>query len=394
MSARAFAFVAPRYGESILGGAEALARGLAERLAARGDRVEVFSTCAVDHVSMRNALPAGEAVERGVRVRRFPIQPATAGHMAERDRMLGPARPDAQAQFDWIHAGAHSPELYAALARDAAGFDLIFVIPYLFPLCVYAAAVAPERTIAWPCLHDEPFADSAPARLFLSGTRGVMCNAPPELDLTRRVLGGAGAERLRVVGFGLESATGDAGRFRARSAIDAPFLLYSGRYEAAKNVPLLVDWHTRYTAGRPGAPALVMMGAGDAVSFDGRALIDLGFQRGQAKLDAYAAALALVQPSVNESFSIVLMEAWQHGVPALVHADCAVTRFHAERSGGGLWFRHYDEFEAVLDWLRENPNGARALGENGRRYVAREYGWDAVLRRFDAAVAAWLALSA
>lgn len=384
----------PRYGESILGGAEALARGLAERLAARGDQVEVFSTCAVDHVSMRNALPAGEAVERGVLVRRFPVQSATAEHMADRDRMLGSALPEAQVQFDWIHAGAHSPELYSALARRAAAFELIFVIPYLFPLCQYAAEVAPGRTIAWPCLHDEPFAWSAPTRLFLGGARGVMCNSQPELELARRVLGGGGADRLRVVGFGLESADGDAGRFRARASIGAPFLLYSGRYEAAKNVPLLVDWHTRYATGHPGAPALAMMGAGTAVSFDARTLIDLGFQRGQAKLDAYAAALALVQPSVNESFSIVLMEAWQHGVPALVHADCAVTRFHAERSGGGLWFRHYDEFEAILDWLRANPRGARALGENGRRYVAREYGWGAVLGRFDAAVAAWLALSA
>ena len=61
--------------------------------------------------------------------------------------------------------------------------------------------------------------------------------------------------------------------------------------------------------------------------------------------------MALVSPSANESFSLVLLEAWVAGVPAVVNGRCAVTREHCERSGGGLWFDGYAQFEAVVDRL-------------------------------------------
>ena len=40
------AFVVPRYGVDVVGGAETLVRGFAEHLAAEGHAVEVFTTCA------------------------------------------------------------------------------------------------------------------------------------------------------------------------------------------------------------------------------------------------------------------------------------------------------------------------------------------------------------
>ena len=51
------AFVTPRYGAEILGGAETQVRDYAERLAAAGHDVEALTTCAVDHHTWRNALP-------------------------------------------------------------------------------------------------------------------------------------------------------------------------------------------------------------------------------------------------------------------------------------------------------------------------------------------------
>jgi len=49
----------PRYGVDVVGGAETLVRGLAEHLAATGSAVEVLTTCARDHLSWKNVLPAG-----------------------------------------------------------------------------------------------------------------------------------------------------------------------------------------------------------------------------------------------------------------------------------------------------------------------------------------------
>ena len=61
------AFVVPRYGVEVRGGAEHAARQLAERLVADlGWDAEVLTTCAVDSRTWANELPAGMAMVNGV----------------------------------------------------------------------------------------------------------------------------------------------------------------------------------------------------------------------------------------------------------------------------------------------------------------------------------------
>ena len=66
------AFIVQRYGREILGGAETLARQIAERLARRHD-IEVLTTTARDYITWHNDYPDGEEKLRGVRIRRFPV---------------------------------------------------------------------------------------------------------------------------------------------------------------------------------------------------------------------------------------------------------------------------------------------------------------------------------
>ena len=77
------------------------------------------------------------------------------------------------------------------------------------------------------------------------------------------------------------------------------------------------------------------------------------------------------------------MESWALGVPVIVHADCAVTRYHALQSGGGFPVKNALEFAAVVAELEVSPDLVKALGAAGKRYVHREYSWDAVLKRLD-----------
>ncbi len=93
-------------------------------------------------------------------------------------------------------------------------------------------------------------------------------------------------------------------------------------------------------------------------------------------------ALALVQPSTNESFSIVLMEAWRLGVPVVVHGLCSVTKEHVEHSGGGLFFSDLDDFIGVMDRIISDAPPREAMGRSGKQYVAQEYSWPVVLKRF------------
>src|SRR5262249_7656124 len=159
-----------------------------------------------------------------------------------------------------------------------------------------------------------------------------------ELNLARRLYE-MQADAPALVREGVDTTfASNAERFVAKYGLK-DFLLYVGRKEVGKNVPLLVDYFAQYKRQYRGELQLVLVGKGAAEIPPHRHqdILDLGFLPEQDKLDAYAAALALCQPSLNESFSIVMMEAWVAGTPALVHANCAVTREHCLEANGGLF---------------------------------------------------------
>jgi glycosyltransferase involved in cell wall biosynthesis len=159
--------------------------------------------------------------------------------------------------------------------------------------------------------------------------------------------------------------------------------MYAGRKTPGKNVPLLITYFCRYRRRRDTPLQLVLIGGGQLpIPPDcRRAVHDLGFVPEQDKHDAYAAAAVFCQPSVHESFSIVLMEAWVQRAAALVNARCDVTRDHCQRGQGGLYFNGYQEFEAALDLLLSDEGLRRKLGERGRRYVEQNFSWERVTRR-------------
>ena len=384
------AFVVPRYGPDILGGAETLVRLLAEHVVAGGyGRVEVFTTCARDHLSWENERPAGSQTINGVRVHFFPVAfvDQTRFERLQHELLQYKRLPSAE-QYEWVNTGPHSPALYAHLEQEGERFDFILFVPYLFSTTYYGTAIYPERSVLWPCLHDEIFAYLEPTYDMYRSCVGIMLNTYPEQRLAHRLYGVHPGER--VVGFGMEPFTANSERFRAHYRLgDTPLLLYSGRLEMAKNVHVLVDYFVTYKSKRSTPLKLVLMGQGPYQPPVHPDILPIGFKQGSEKLDAYAAATVLCQPSVMESFSIVIMEAWLASTPVLVHADCEVTRYHVLRSNGGLYFRSYNEFEAVLDLLLASPELRNQLAQNGYRYVQTHYSWEHVLKRFRAALEHW-----
>jgi glycosyltransferase involved in cell wall biosynthesis len=171
--------------------------------------------------------------------------------------------------------------------------------------------------------------------------------------------------------------------FRVMSGVgDRPYLLCLGRVDEGKGTAVLARFFVAYKRRRPGPLALVFAGPVVHPPPAHPDIVTTGVLSEPEKWSALSGALALVNPSVHESFSIVALEAWAVGRPVLVNARCGPTAEHARRSGGGLAFAGYAGFEAAVDRLAADARAAAALGAEGRSYVERAFAWPSVTARY------------
>ncbi len=377
-------FVTPWYSPDIAGGAELQCRRTAEELHARGVPVEVWSTTAGGLMTDWTvpAFAAGRDEINNVPVRRFPVRLRDAAAFDQvHVRMLNGAPLSLLEEAIFVREIIGSDALEDAIRAERQQRVFVF-IPYMFGTTYWGARAA-ARPYLIPCIHDECYAYMRLYRELIEGAWGLLFNSPAE-ERVAQCLFQLDHTRTQVINEGVDMQySGDAERFRQTYGIDDPFVLYAGRRDPHKNTPLLFDYFRRYRQ-EGGTLRLVCVGSGTPIPDDlvrNGSVIDLGFVPPEHKFDAYAAATVLCQPSRNESFSLVMMEAWSCGTPALVHSECDVTREFSQLSNGGLHFRTFDEFAACLDWFMEHPNEARRMGQAGGAYVRANFTWDTILAR-------------
>ena len=372
-----------RFGDQLVGGAENLARALGMHAAAAGMDVEFATTCAADNERWSNTLPAGESTEGGLTVRRFRVSPrAVRRHGELHARLMRDGTLGTLDEADFLGTSVWSADMQRFIDDEGGGYDAIMFTPYLFGTTIFGAQSWPERTIVIPCLHDEPDAHLPAIQAVLRRVSGLMFNARGEQRLAERLLGPV---RGSVVGMGFDPPQGDPGPGLGDGS---PYFVYAGRLEQGKRVHMAAQMFADYARRRDPALRLMLIGRGSwRPPDDLRPFVQhVGYLDEQAKRGALAGARALINPSVLESFSIVLLEAWLEGTPGVVAAGSEVMRDHCEDSGGGIAYANQVEFDAALDRVIGDPAGAREMGEAGRAYVVDQYSWPRVMERFEAAV--------
>ena len=379
-------YVTVRYGPAVVGGAEQACRQLAEHLAADGVEVSVHTTCAVDAVTWADVLPPGRAVEAGVTVHRYPSASGRDPHFDAHSRpvLADPPTQPAARQQQWLQRqGPVCPAAVdAALADDA---DLVVATPYLYwPTVETARRAPPGRLVLHPAAHDE-----APIRLpvfadVFGAAAGLAFYTDAERRLVEALFPALAARSQLVIGVGIDAVDAvDGAVFRRSVGIgERPYLLCLGRVDEGKGTALLARFFAAYKRRRPGPLALVFAGPVVHPPDAHPDVVVTGPLDEAEKQSALSGAVALVNPSANESFSIVLLEAWAVRRPALVNVRCAATAEHVRRSHAGLAFSGYASFEAAVDRVVTDERAARAMGDAGRAYVEASFGWSAVTARY------------
>jgi glycosyltransferase involved in cell wall biosynthesis len=87
----------------------------------------------------------------------------------------------------------------------------------------------------------------------------------------------------------------------------------------------------------------------------------------------------LILPSVQESFGLVIIEAWARQKPVIC-ADIPALKELVDKSNGGLLFKADDQNDLTnqIQFILDNPQKAQQMGQNGYNYVKNNYTWKKV----------------
>jgi len=384
---RKLILVTPWFGR-FAGGAELLARGMAREFALRGVPTTVFTTCSLSPYDSwwEDHYQPGLYDVDGIETRRF----ATVKGRGPYDAVIGKLRRGsnltARDEQDFFNHGINSTELVDALAPYKDGDFEIVAMPYFHGLTHSVVNAYPGKVSLAPCFHNEPQFYWSATETLLNNSKLIFFNSAEEKQMTIKHYGQRVGRRIIesvVAGVGVELTELEDQQPGDSVRLPKDYFVYAGRKEVGKNVPLLCEWFASYAERHRRETKLIFIGGGDkSLVPSSDCFMDLGFVSEPIKRQIFTQSKGVINLSENESFSIVIMEGWLLGVPAIVSGRCAVTANHVRRCNGGLFVANSEEFSLALNYLEEHEATGQLLAANGQKYVRREFSFDAVLGRY------------
>ena len=379
------AIVVQRCHEDIVGGSETLAWHYAQLLSDAYE-VDVLTTTAIDTSEWANTLPEGEETRDGVRIVRFPVTIGRSQYwvnlhdrLMEEFGILVPTRTQEVPQLHWTialqedlirHQGPYSEPLLHYLRENWRDYRAVIFITYLYPTTYFGLQQLPAgRALFAPTLHDEMPAYLPAYKYAARHAREIVWLTAAEQRVGQKLWGELPG---RVVAMAIET------KLREPAWAPVPYLLYSGRVDPNKGCVQLFDYFLTYKKTHQSPLRLIITGKDD-IPIPKHDDIDFrGFVSEEEKFRLMSGAMLFVNPSPNESFSIVTLEAMAQNTPVLVNNASTVLADHIKDSGAGRVYNDYETFSNALTELSKDENLLTSMSQRGRDYVLSRYQTDIV----------------
>ncbi|PJZ41896.1 glycosyl transferase [Leptospira kmetyi] len=408
-SLKKIAVVSPIFSDKVSGGSEKLIFQFVELLAADFE-ITVLTTRSLDYITWKNSIPLSEnnifqessnpskpirfeeknsSLGGKYKVLQFTVEKQRNIERFNRlsKRILDePSLQNKENVNHWLEEqGPYVPELVQFIESRKSEFDVFFFVSYLYYPLVFGTPLVAEKSIVIPTFHDEAPAYLPVYKEVLTDQSSYSFNTPEELEVFQNILGykpstySITGMNLNLDRYSDKSAKGSDHADKIDSSVvdETPFLLYVGRVDQGKGFLEMAEWFAEWKKNTKLPHKLRIVGK-IASKIPNKILENqniefLGFVEEAIKLELLQNCVCLINSSPLESFSIVLMEAWLKGKPVLVNGKSDVLKGHCLRSNGGLFYSDRKSFFATLDYILDHTQESIAMGQNGKRYVERNF---------------------
>ncbi|WP_370574334.1 glycosyltransferase family 4 protein [Methanomethylovorans sp.] len=374
------AFVVQRYGEDIVGGAEYFTRLVAERMS-KYHEIEILTTCAAEYHFWKNEYPEGHDVLNKIRIHRFTN--ATKRNPNKHTKIQETVYYSTHSvndEISWItEQGPNCPELVKYISQNRNKYDCFVFFTFRYYPTYYGIKEVENRSLIVPFAENDPALDLSITKEIFESASGIIYCTPEEKKLVERKVDIKKEKVSDIVGCGIEIP---ASIPHSEKLENMKYVLYIGRIEGSKGCYQLFEYYQRLVKEVPDLPKLVLAGL-DAIEIPKHNKIKyLGFISEDDKYSLLKDAEFLIMPSPYESLSLVTLEAMGCGIPVLANGECDVLKGHCLRSNAGLWYQNYEEFSECFRFLCSNAQKRTKMGENGKRYVEKNYSWDIIEKKY------------
>ena len=405
MSKENIAFVVVRYGLNINGGAEYHCRMLAERLT-NDYNVEVLTTCVDNYRTGENLEFKEKEIINKVIVRRFKTNPT---HPELENFYKKKAKPAYKLRrflykchflaiasyfFPIWHfkekeeleaLGSqvfHSPALFNFIKENKDNYKAIIPITIDYSHVYYTTLYAPEKTIVIPTMHYHKTAFRSTLTQVFTKAAYIAFNTTAEQKLARKIFGMHMAPHS-IVSVGIElSAPSDWAVTQEKYNLPDEYMLYVGRVDQGK-LNNVYTYFLNYKKVYPNSDLkFVLVGKQYSDPFNHPDIIYTNFVEEQEKISIIQHAKIVINPSLYESLSLILLEAMALKKAMLVNGNCNVLKEHCHKSNNAaLYYTNEKSFIDKLHMLDSSTNLRLEMGEKGYSYVNSNYDWNIIMNK-------------
>ena len=383
MSKENIAFVVVRYGLNINGGAEYHCRMLAERLT-NDYNVEVLTTCVDNYRTGENLEFKEKEIINKVIVRRFKTNPT---HPELENFYKKKAKPAYKLRrflykCHFLAIASYFFPVWHFVKENKDNYKAIIPITIDYSHVYYTTLYAPEKTIVIPTMHYHKTAFRSTLTQVFTKAAYIAFNTTAEQKLARKIFGMHMAPHS-IVSVGIElSAPSDWAVTQEKYNLPDEYMLYVGRVDQGK-LNNVYTYFLNYKKVYPNSDLkFVLVGKQYSDPFNHPDIIYTNFVEEQEKISIIQHAKIVINPSLYESLSLILLEAMALKKAMLVNGNCNVLKEHCHKSNNAaLYYTNEKSFIDKLHMLDSSTNLRLEMGEKGYSYVNSNYDWNIIMNK-------------